>query len=266
MWSRRSAGRAGACAPERGRAPPAARAGVGAPSATAGYLRHIASVERALLPFGHGSGRAGRTIGGLRHEGGCVNLTDFFNSLNLFDILFVLYLFAWFVLGFIQGTVRRVVGTASIVFSFFLAAQLNNAWLGGFLADNWTQFPKEYSYMLGFLTLFVAGVIAFTLIIQGTYRKAPLFADYPVIDEVLGGVVGILQGFLLLMFLLIILDQFFLYKNLPQFDAEIGILRSFWETVDASGIGHLLHETIIPGFVSITGFLIPESIRALYAS
>jgi uncharacterized membrane protein required for colicin V production len=191
-------------------------------------------------------------------------VNDFISSLNLFDVVFLLYLFGWFVAGFVQGTVRRVVGTASMVFSFFLAAQLNDAWLGGFLAKNWTQFPTEYSYMIGFLTLFIAGVVAFTLIIQGTYRKAPLWPKYPVIDEVLGGLVGILQGFLLVMFLVIILDQYFLYTNLPQNSNEIGILRSFWEWVNQSATGDLLHQTVIPGFITITAFLIPEQVRALY--
>lgn len=193
-----------------------------------------------------------------------MNLTDFFSSLDLFDVFFLLYLFGWFVAGYIQGTVRRVVGTASMVFSFFLAAQLNDAWLGGFLADHWTQFPPEYSYMIGFLTLFIAGVVAFTLVIQGTYRKAPLWPKYPVIDEILGGLVGILQGFLLAMFLVIILDQYFLYTNLPKDPDEIGILRWFWELVNASGTGVLLHQTVIPGFITITAFLIPEQVRALY--
>jgi uncharacterized membrane protein required for colicin V production len=195
-----------------------------------------------------------------------VNLSDFFSSLDLFDVFFLLYLFAWFVAGFVQGTVRRVVGIASMVFSFFLAAQINEAWLGGFLAQNWTQFPPEYAYMIGFLTLFVAGVVAFTLVIQGTYRKAPLWPKYPVIDEVLGGVVGILQGFLLIMFLVIILDQYFLYINLPENPNEIGILRSFWNVVNDSGTGVLLHQTVIPGFVAITAFLIPEQVRKLYAT
>ena len=195
-----------------------------------------------------------------------MNLSDFFSSLDLFDVFFLLYLFAWFVAGFVQGTVRRVVGIASMVFSFFLAAQINEAWLGGFLAQNWTQFPPEYAYMIGFLTLFVAGVVAFTLVIQGTYRKAPLWPKYPVIDEVLGGVVGILQGFLLIMFLVIILDQYFLYINLPENPNEIGILRSFWNVVNDSGTGVLLHQTVIPGFVAITAFLIPEQVRKLYAT
>ena len=39
-----------------------------------------------------------------------MNVTEFLSSVNLTDVLVVLVLFGFFVLGFIQGTVRRVVG------------------------------------------------------------------------------------------------------------------------------------------------------------
>jgi hypothetical protein len=107
-------------------------------------------------------------------------------------------------------------------------------------------------------------VVAFTLVIQGTYRKAPLWPKYPVIDEILGGVLGVVQGFLLVMFLVIILDQYFLYTNLPNDPDELGILRTFWDWVNGSATGQLLHQTVIPGFIAITAFLIPEQVRALY--
>ncbi len=109
------------------------------------------------------------------------------------------------------------------MFSFFLALQLNAIWLGSFLSTNWTQYPKEYSVMIGYLVIFIAAVVAFTLVIQGTYKKAPLFHKYPVVDEIVGGLLGIVQGFLLLLFVTIILDQYFLYTNIPPADGEIGV-------------------------------------------
>ena len=68
-----------------------------------------------------------------------MNIADSLSQVNVTDVLIVLYLFGFFILGFIQGTIRRLVGIASIVFSFFLALQLNDLWLGNFLATNWTQ-------------------------------------------------------------------------------------------------------------------------------
>jgi uncharacterized membrane protein required for colicin V production len=192
-----------------------------------------------------------------------VDIVGFIQSLNAFDLLVGLFLAAMFVLGFIQGTVRRIVGTLSITFSFFLAAQLSVPF-GDFLAQNWTNFPREYSVMLGFLTLFVAAVVALFLIVQGTYTKTEVFARHPVLDEVLGGVLGIAQGLLFLMFLTIILDQYFLYAPTTAEVAEVPFLRPFWEALNASWFGGLLHQTVIPNFLSLVGFLVPASVRAPY--
>lgn len=194
-----------------------------------------------------------------------MNISETLSSINLFDVFIVIYLFGFFILGFIQGTIRRLVGIASIVFSFFLALQLNDFWLGNFLATNWTQYPKEYSIMIGYLVLFIAGVVAFTLVIQGTYKKAPLFAKYPVVDEILGGVLGVVQGFLLLMFILFILDQYYLYTNIPPDDDELGFLRTFWTSLDASNIGQFMQVTAIPALIAIFGFLIPEQAKVVFS-
>lgn len=192
-----------------------------------------------------------------------MDIVGFVQSLNLFDLVVVLFLFAMFVLGFIQGTIRRVVGTLSITFSFFLAALLSVPF-GEFLSQNWTSFPHEYSVMLGFLTLFGAAVVALFLIVQGTYSKTEIFARHPVIDEALGGVLGVAQGALLLMFVTIILDQYFLYAPTEPKVNEVPFLRPFWEALNMSWFGGLLHTTVIPNFLNLVGFLVPQYIKTTY--
>src|SRR3954452_5465201 len=185
-------------------------------------------------------------------------------SINPVDIIVILFLFGMFILGYIQGTVRRLVGILSIVFSFFLALQLNAFWLGGFLSENWQQYPPEYSVMIGYLLIFVAAVVAFSLVIQGTYRKTEIFAKYPVIDEVVGGLLGVLQGGLLLMFLVIILDQYFLRTGIPKDSDELPFLRDFWTAINGAETGRILHETVIPNFLNVVSFLVPDQVLALY--
>ena len=193
-----------------------------------------------------------------------MDIVDWIRSINVVDIVIVLFLAGMFILGWIQGSIRRLVGIASIVFSFFLALQLNEFWFGGFLAENWEQFPPEYSVMLGYLIVFVAASVAFSLVIQCTYKQAEIFAAQPIVDEILGGILGVVQGFLILMFLVIILDQFFLYTNIPKDPNELPFLRDFWNAIDSSQFGALLHEQVIPAFITVTAFLIPDSIEALY--
>ena len=193
-----------------------------------------------------------------------MDFVSFFNSFKLFDLLVILFLFAMFVAGYVQGTIRRAVGLLSVTFAFFLSAVLSVP-VGNFLAQNWTYYPPEYSQMIGFLVPFVAAVVAFALVVQGTYQKQEIFAKYPVIDEVLGGVLGVCQGLLLLLFITIILDQF--YRNVPVAAANepLGFLRTFWDALDQSSTGQFLHTQVIPGFVSFFSFLLPDYIEKTYA-
>ena len=187
-----------------------------------------------------------------------------FASINVVDVLVVLFLFGMFILGYAQGAIRRLIGILSITFSFFLALQLNAFWLGSFLAENWTQYPQEYSVMIGYLVIFIAAIVAFFLVVQGTYRKVEVFAKYPVVDEILGGILGVVQGVLFLMFITIILDQYFLYTNLPTDADELPFLRGFWTAIDSSSTGAILHDTLIPAFLGIVSFLVPDEVLALY--
>ena len=81
-----------------------------------------------------------------------MNVAEYIRSINPFDLVIVLILFAFFILGFIQGTLRRLIGIAAILFSFILAANLRQP-LGDFLKANWTQFPPDYAVMVGFGTV-----------------------------------------------------------------------------------------------------------------
>ena len=83
-----------------------------------------------------------------------MNIGEFIASINLFDLLFMLGLFGFFILGFLQGTIRRLLDLLAVAFSFLLAMQIRGP-LGDFLAQNWTQFPPEYAVMFGFLLAFV---------------------------------------------------------------------------------------------------------------
>ena len=192
-----------------------------------------------------------------------MNIVETIQSFNVFDLVFLLFLAGMFVLGYIQGSVRRLVGTLSFIFSFFLAAALSVPF-GAFLKSYWTNYPDEYSMMIAFLTVFLAAVVAFFLVIQGTYSKTALFSKWPVVDEVVGGIVGVIQGFLFLMFLTIILDQYFLYAPTTAQVDELPFLRGFWEALNTSSVGMLLHQTVIPNFISLFGFFLPEYVKATY--
>jgi membrane protein required for colicin V production len=193
-----------------------------------------------------------------------VNVAEFLRSLNVFDILVVLVMFAFFIVGYIQGTIRRLLGIASIVFSFLVAANLRDP-LGGFFAANWTQFPDEYSYMLAFGLVFGVAVVGFSITIQAFYTKVDLFEKYPSIDEVRGGLLGVLQGMIILGAIIVILDSFFLLPGIAPSAGEIPALRELFKTVDPSGTAVLYRDSLIPAFFAVFGLLLPDGVKAVYS-
>ena len=125
-----------------------------------------------------------------------------------FDLVIFLALLAMFVVGYAQGVIRRLLGIAAIIFSLILGAQLRQP-LGAYLANEWTTIAPEYSYMVGFGAVFVAAAVTLSIAIQITYRPAPLFNKYPVLDEILGGLLGVLEGFIILIAILLITDPYY---------------------------------------------------------
>ena len=188
---------------------------------------------------------------------------EFLGTITTVDLLIVLYFIGFFVLGFAQGTIRRLLGIASILFSWLLAANLAEP-LAKFLGTNWTQFPREYSYMVGFGTIFVASSIAFALVIQGFYKPQPLFQKARFADEIIGGILGLIQAAIILGAVLIILDSFFRIPGIPENPNELPFLREIWKALDGTQIVQVFRETIIPVFFVLTGFLVPDDIEAAY--
>lgn len=194
-----------------------------------------------------------------------MNIGEFLGSINRFDLLVVLFAFGMFVLGFIQGTIRRVLGLASMLFSFLFAANLREP-LGGYLALNWNDYPDEYAIMLGFGIVFVAATIAFTAVIQGFYHKQELFKKSTFADELIGGLLGIVQAFFLVGCVIIILDSFFRIPTIPQTDNEYTWIRDFFNVMNPSAFADLFRTRLIPGFISVFGLLVPSDIQAFYVS
>lgn len=194
-----------------------------------------------------------------------MDLGEFLGGIKTVDLLIGLYFLAFVVLGFAQGTIRRLIGLGAILFSFLFAANVAEP-LGGFLGANWTQFSRQYSYMIGFGTIFVAASLAFALVVQGFYKSQPLFEKARFADEVLGGLLGLVQAALILGAVVVILDSFFRLSGIPQDAQEITFLRDLWTTLDSSRIVEVLRTTLIPAFFFVFGLFIPTGLKVLYPS
>lgn len=191
-----------------------------------------------------------------------MDIGAFLGSLNVVDVVIGLALFGAFILGYAQGAVRRGLGILTMSVAFFLAGQINQ-WFGRFLAEHWVQNPIAYSYMIGYLVLFLALTIAGGLLVQATYHKTEVLARWPIVDEVLGGLLGVGWGLLFLMYVVMILDTYFRTAGVGD-ASEAVFLRSVWTLIDDSWFGGFLHTQVIPTFVAWTSFLLPASLVQLY--
>lgn len=192
-----------------------------------------------------------------------MEIGDFILGFNLIDLLLIGFFGAFFVLGFAQGTIRRLIGIGSILFSFLFAANLS-APLGNFLGNNWTQFSPAYGQMIGFLVVFVSGCIVFAILAQGFYTPQPLFTKARFVDEILGGILGLIEAGLILLCFIVILDTFFYATGIPSDPDELPYLREIYKALDGSQIVDVFRTTIIPAFMTVFAFLMPTPIADLY--
>ena len=179
-----------------------------------------------------------------------------------FDLFILLALLAMFIIGYAQGVIRRLLGIGAILFSLIVAAQLR-APLGDYLTEQWSGIADSYSYMVAFGAVFVAAAVTLSLGIQITYRPAPLFQKYPVLDEILGGILGVVEGFIILIAILLILDP---HYNQPTVQATVGfgeftLLRELHGWLNESLIVDILRANVIPAILAVVGVLFPQDVR-----
>jgi uncharacterized membrane protein required for colicin V production len=192
-----------------------------------------------------------------------VDVVEFIEGLNLFDILVVFFVAAFFVIGYIQGTLRRALGLAIALVSLLLALNLRDP-LGAWLAQYWRQLPQDYVYMLAlggsFLVIYVLGSIT----VQTFYRKTVVFSKATVVDEVVGGILGAVQALLLVSALIITLDSYYAQSGVLTNPNELGILGDIYTFYNASHVVELFRSSLIPLFFTLFGWIVPPDLAEMY--
>ena len=184
-------------------------------------------------------------------------------SVKAIDLLVFFAFFGLFILGYMQGIIRRLLGIASIIISLLVAAQLRTP-VGGFLSQNWTQYLPEYDHMIAFGAIFLAGTIGSTIALQLFFKPIPLFARYPVIDEILGGLLGLVQGALLLAAFYLITDPFFTTVGTSQRGNEFPFVRQIHDALQGSVTADIVRNQLVPAVLFFFGALFPADVTAVF--
>jgi uncharacterized membrane protein required for colicin V production len=193
-----------------------------------------------------------------------VDVVGFIEGLNLFDILVAFFVAGFFVVGYIQGTLRRLLGLAICLVSLLLALNLRDP-LGAWLAQYWTQLPRNYVSMIAFGGSFLVIYIAGSITVQTFYKKTTLFARATVLDELLGGVLGALQALLMVGILILVMDSYYAFGTAPPAPGEISWLRDIFRFYDTSQIAELYRSSLIPLFFLLFGWIAPTDLRDHYS-
>src|ERR1035437_1974047 len=188
-------------------------------------------------------------------------MVDFLKSAPIVDIVILLGLLGALLLGVIQGAIRRILGITAFAFAFLVAANLRDT-LGDYLAQNWHQFDLGYNRLLAFTITFVVAAVAASIVIQRLYKRTDLYATHPIVDEVLGGLLGLTQGMLLLIMAVIILNLSVLP---PVQNGDVTPLRDAQDLiVNQSHIAGWVREVVAPPFMHILSFLLPSDLVSLF--
>jgi uncharacterized membrane protein required for colicin V production len=181
-------------------------------------------------------------------------------SAPVIDLGIFLGLFFFFIIGMLQGAIRRVLGIISILFAFLIAANLRDPF-GRVLAENWTQFSPGYDHLLAFVIAFIAGAVASSVLIQGFYKRTEIYAKQPIVDDLIGGALGLIQGALLLLVVVVILNSF----TLPTAQSgDVSFLRNAQDAIHKSTIAGGVKDVLAPPFVHVLSFLLPSDLVAVF--
>jgi len=189
-----------------------------------------------------------------------VDILGAIRSSPLIDLVLLLFLCGSLFLGVLQGAIRRLLGIGANLVAFVLAANLRDP-VGDFLSRNWVQFGLGYDRLLAFVIIFVVACVAASIATEAFYKRVDISAEHPIADDVVGGLLGLAQGFLLLLMVAIIFNSYTLPTALP---GDLTPVRDVQNLIQQSHIAGALNDHVAPLFVHVLGPLLPSDLVSIF--
>jgi uncharacterized membrane protein required for colicin V production len=182
-------------------------------------------------------------------------------SATLIDIVIVLVAMGVFVVGWLQGALRQLLGIGVLLVAFVFAGGMREP-LGEFLARNWTFNDRGFNLMLAMLGVWIAATVTLLIGVQSFYRRIVIHRRFVIVDEIIGGVLGAFQVVLVVAMLTIIFASY--YGTLARGDEARGSewANSVWLLLRDSAIVSALRDGFIPVVVSVFSLLLPADVVA----
>jgi uncharacterized membrane protein required for colicin V production len=175
------------------------------------------------------------------------------------DVILVLLLAGGFVLGFFRGTVRQVLVLGAWLIIFVLAAYLRVP-VAEWLAGGRPQFSLDYALMLSFLAIYL-GLFGAALLLFEFGGAPSRLTRHPVLDDAVGGVLGLFIAAVLIAGVIVVLDTFYI-RAPTTVPGELTWLRDVDAGLDASAVASLIRDWVVRGLGIVVGPLLPPDVRA----
>jgi uncharacterized membrane protein required for colicin V production len=184
---------------------------------------------------------------------------EFFSQLSPIDLFIVAILAAGVFAGFTQGIIRYALNAVVVLVAFVIASQLKGPLFD--LLGAWRAFTPSLREQIIFLVLFVGLVIGGWFLVRAMYKRTRL----PIarqLDELGGAVLGLLFAALVIVFLLVVMDNFFLTASEGE-AAGAGPLKGFYDAMDSSVLVQFFRDVLIPTAGFLARPFVPSDIAQL---
>jgi membrane protein required for colicin V production len=172
------------------------------------------------------------------------------------DFILITALAASFVVGVWRGALRQLLAIGGWLVTFVVAVQVRGP-IADWLGPQQPQLSRPYVEMVAYLLAFCVLFVVLTVIIEAVGRRIDL-SSRPLLDDIAGGVLGVVVAVLVVGSLIIIVDSYYGagYPASPELD----IVRSLYAGLISSNIGHALHEYLVPGLLALLSLLLPSDV------
>jgi len=189
-----------------------------------------------------------------------MDLGSFLQSLTAADLALLLIYAAAFVLGFFQGGTRGLLGLLAWLFAFVIGITVWQP-LGQWLSGSWTRYSLVYDQMLAFLIGFTVTLIIAAILIASFTKRAPLLPRWPMVDELLGGLLFLFLAVLITATVLLALDS--AYPTGLAGREDVPWLTSIQKALEGSVLAGWINATIVPLILAIFGPVMPDEFERL---
>ncbi|HET9539916.1 MAG TPA: CvpA family protein [Candidatus Limnocylindria bacterium] len=184
---------------------------------------------------------------------------EFISDLRPIDLFVVLCLAAGVFMGFTQGIIRTLLNCVVVLIAFVVASILRDPLFD--LLTFWQAFTPELRREIVYLVLFIGVLIGGWFAVRSIWQRSRLPIPKS-LDEIGGAILGVLFVALIITFLMVVLDAFFVTAP-DAATASAGLIKSFYDALNASVLVDFFRTALLPTFGVILRPLVPSDIDDL---